>query len=101
MAEEITKKDQVKGRSTFDKVMNIILWIVLLGWMAVCITDFIQVQREKKPIFCLTKMKTVKYNDGTVQSCVGVGYKYFKYDRKSYKAIEFGPFWSKDRSADK
>ena len=55
------KKDK---KSTFNRVMNIILWIVLFV------------------------------------SCTGLGYKIYHYERDSYKGIEYGPFWSKDRSAD-
>ena len=29
-----------------------------------------------------------------------LGYKVYRYNRKSFNGIEYGPFWSKDRSAE-
>lgn len=95
--EKKTKKDY--ERSTFSKIMNIVLWIVLLAWMAVCLIDFYNVHQEKDPKFCISK-ETIEYDDGTVESCLGLGYKVYQYNRESFSGIEFGPFWSKDRSAD-
>ncbi len=91
------KKKSKKEESMFQKVMNIILWIVLIVWMLVCIIDFIKTQRVEKPIFCL-KEETTKYEDGSVYSCTGLGYKIYHYDRTILNGVEYGPFWSKDRS---
>ncbi len=93
------KPKMEKEESTFNKIMNVILWIVLFAWMAVCLIDFYKTHEEQEPIFCLKKEVT-KYDDGNVKSCLGLGYKVYHYNRKSFKAIEFGPFWSKDRSAE-
>ena len=95
--DERPKKE--KGESTFNKIMNVILWIVLLVWMAICLVDFYNTHQEKEPMFCLKKEVT-KYDDGQVRSCLGLGYKVFHYERSSFRAIEFGPFWSKDRTAE-
>lgn len=91
------KKDKDE-KSMFQKVMNVILWLVLIVWMLICIVDFIKTQRVEKPIFCL-KEETTKYEDGSVYSCTGLGYKIYHYDRTSFSGVEYGPFWSKDRSA--
>lgn len=105
-AKKVTKKEEKfldekpkmeKEESTFNKIMNVILWIVLFVWMAICLIDFYNTTQEKEPIFCLKK-ETTKYDDGNVKSCLGLGYKVYHYNRKRLKAIEFGPFWSKDRS---
>ena len=93
------KPKMEKEESTFNKIMNVILWIVLFAWMAVCLIDFYKTHEEQEPIFCLKKEVT-KYDDGNVKSCLGLGYKVYHYNRKSFKAIEFGPFWSKDRTAE-
>jgi hypothetical protein len=84
-------------RTLFGKILNIFLWVVVLGWMAICVVDFIKVQNEKEPIFCLTK-KTTKYDDGNVYACTGLGYKVYNYDRNCFQALQFGPFWTKDAS---
>lgn len=86
-----------KENKVFTKVLNIVLWIILFVWMGMCLYDFYTVKAEKKPVFCI-KEETIQYEDGTVISCLGPGYKVYRYNRDSYKGIEFGPFWAKDRS---
>src|SRR5574344_2162692 len=85
------------GKSTFQKVMNVVLWIILIVWMAVCLVDFYNVKQEKEPMFTF-KNGTTKYSDGNVKWYLGAGYKIYKYNRSCYTAIEYGPFWSEDRS---
>ena len=51
-------KKEEKGKSTFNKIMNVILWIVLFVWMAICLVDFYQTHQEKEPMFCLKKEVT-------------------------------------------
>ena len=95
---KLEKKDK-NEKSMFQRVMNVILWIILIVWMVVCLVDFYKVQQKGDPIFCIKKGVT-KYSDGDVKWCLGPGYKVYQYNRKSFQAIEFGPFWSKDRSAE-
>ena len=83
--------------SIFNKVMNVILWIVLFVWMAICLVDFYKTHKRQEPIFTF-KHETVKYEDGEVDSYLGLGYKIYDYKRKCFNGIEYGPFWSKDRS---
>lgn len=84
-------------RTLVGKIINIVLWVVVLAWMAICITDYIKVQNEEKPIFCLNK-ETVKYDDGNVYVCNGLGYKVYNYDRECFQALQYGAFWTKDAS---
>ena len=97
MANEEFFEEKKDKKSTFQRVMNIILWIVLFVWMAICLVDFFRAKTENEPIFCLHK-ETVDYEDGKVRICTGLGYKVFNYERASFKGIEYGPFWSSDRS---
>ena len=83
--------------SVFNKVMNVILWIVLIVWMVICLVDFFLTQKRQEPIFTF-KHETVKYEDGEVDSYLGLGYKIYNYKRKCFNGTEYGPFWSKDRS---
>ncbi len=94
--EKKSRRDSDK-KSMFSRIMNVVLWIVLFAWMGICLLDFYHVHQEEEPQFCLKK-ETTQYEDGTVDSCLGLGYKVYNYKRESYRAIEFGPFWSKDRS---
>ena len=93
-----TKKEQNdKKKKIIIKIFDILLWIVLIAWMAVVVVDYNHVRKEEKPQFCL-KEETIQYEDGTVELCVGFGYKVYEYKRESYAGIEFGPFWIDDRS---
>lgn len=83
--------------SVIAKIVNILLWIILFTWIAVCVVDFYRTQKGNKPLFTFTHNVT-KYEDGKVDSYLGLGYKVYKYERKCFNGYEFGPFWSKDRS---
>lgn len=79
------------------KVISIILWIVILGWLVVVIFDFYKVSQEEDPVFCISK-ETITYDDGTVDVCNGLGYKVYDYHRASITGYEFGPFWIEERT---
>ncbi len=90
-----SKKKEKKERSTFSKILNVTLWVIVLAWMAISLTDFIRTYLDKDPIFCL-KEETHKYDDGEVYICTEIGFKFFRYDRASYTARQFGGFWTKE-----
>lgn len=94
--EEIKPK---KKKSTFGKIINIIIWLVVLGWLCIFMYDFINTVSEKDPVFCLERT-TENNSDGTVKICEGIGYKVFDYDYGSIKALEFAPFWNKPKTAE-
>ena len=68
--------------------------------MALVLVDYFKVRNEQEPIFCWFNNHTTTYENGTVKECTGLGYKVINYNREDYKAIEFGPFWIKDRTAE-
>lgn len=90
----LDSKDKVtKKRSIVKTIFDVVFWIVIIGLAIVWITDFINVQNDKNPVFCL-KNETHKYDDGTVEECIGLGYKVYTYDRSSFsKGRQFGPFF--------
>ena len=92
------KKGRRDEKSPLSKAINAILWVVLLAWMALCLIDFYNTQKEKDPIFCFFGKESTTYKDGRVDSCTGLGYKIYNYKRSCFNGIEYGPFWSKDRS---
>ena len=94
----VVVKHEKKRRSIFSIVFNIVFWLAFFAWAGICAYDFINVQQEKEPMFFISK-KTITYNDGFVDECTGLGYKVYNYQRDSYMATEFGPFWITDRSA--
>ncbi len=87
------KEDKKKDRKElFNKIMNIVLWVVLIAWMGICSIDFIRTKMDKAPIFTFKK-STSKYDDGTVDGYLGLGYRIYKYNRTSLSGMEYGPFW--------
>lgn len=96
LSEEFVDK---KEKSKFSKIMNVILWIILIAWMGACLFDFFNTKKGNAPTFCISKT-TKTYSDGTTTTCVGPGYKVYNYKRDSIKAVEFGPLWGKERLSD-
>ena len=96
MAEILDEKEKRGlGVSIFKKVIDIIFWlafaIVALTW----VVDFINVNNEKEPVFCI-KNKVHEYDDGQTTECIGLGYKVYSYNRTSTgTGHEFGPFFIK------
>ena len=100
MEEKVTKEEFLdeKEKSLFSKVMNVMLWIVLIIWMGICLVDYFRTTNNKEPIMCLSKQR-ITYSDGYVDECTGLGYKVYNYRRASMNGNQYGPFWIKDRSA--
>ena len=79
-------------------IIKIVILSLVIIWIIIFFIDYFRVRQAKMPIFCLTE-NTKEYEDGTVYSCTGLGYKMYKYDRDSIDAsIEFGPFFIKERT---
>lgn len=95
------ERKEKRDKSIISRVLNIVLWIILFAWMALVLTDYFKVRNEDDPMFCWFNNKTTSYENGTVKECTGLGYKVIKYNREDFKAIEFGPFWLTDRTAEK
>lgn len=75
------------------KILNVLFWVVIIALLGIWLTDFFMVQNEKKPIFCV-KQNEIKYDDGTVNECWGLGYKVYEYHRKSINiSTQFSPFF--------
>ncbi len=98
---EKPEKKAKDEKGTVKKVINVVLWVILFAWMAIVLVDYYKTTKEEKPVFCFINNKTTTYDDGTVDSCMGLGYKIYNYNRKSYKAIQFGPFWISEHNPEK
>ena len=95
--DEKDKKKNKKKKNIIISIFNFILTIVVFGVVGMAVIDFINVNQEKEPIFCNHEEWT-QYDDGTVELCVGVGYKVYRYNRESIKGSEFGPFWIEEKT---
>lgn len=87
-------------KSMLSRILNIALWVILFAWMALVLVDYFKVRNEEEPVFCWFNKETTTYENGTVKECTGLGYKVINYNRENFKAIEFGPFWITDRTAE-
>jgi hypothetical protein len=90
---EKAEEKQEKKFKISKTVWNVIFWVVLAILAFVWIFDFVRVRKEEEPYFCVSR-STLTYNDGTVDRCIGLGYKVYRYHRSSINAaVEFVPFW--------
>ena len=71
--EKITKNKSTEKKKILKKIFDVAFWIVIVGLAIVWITDFINIQNDKDPVFCISQ-KTHTFDDGTVGECVGLGY---------------------------
>ena len=96
----LVKKDKltndsktVEKKRIVKKIFDVVFWVIIVGLAIIWLTDFINVKANKDPIFCISQ-KTHTFDDGTVEECVGLGYKVYTYDRSSFsKGRQFGPFF--------
>ena len=95
--EVVEKKDETT-KKILRKAWNIFFWVCFACILFTWIYDFVQTKNEKDPAFCVAK-NTLQVDSGTVDECVGLGYKVFKYntDNENKGAREFGAFWISPR----
>ncbi len=88
----------MKSKVTKGDIIKVIVLALVIIWIIIFFIDYFRARQSKTPIFCISE-ETKEYDDGTVYSCTGLGYKMYKYDRSSINAsIEFGPFFIKERT---
>ena len=97
--QEIMEKKEVKvveekKKSVPRIIFDVVFWVAISVLAIIWLTDFIKIQNDKKPVFCLAE-KTHEFEDGTVDECVGLGYKIYNYKRESISAHQFGPLFIK------
>lgn len=92
------KKSEIKNKEEKNVIkiaLNILFWTLLTVIAIIWIIDFNKVQKEEKPVFCIIE-KTHKFEDGTVEECIGLGYKIYEYKRESINGTrQFSPFYIK------
>ena len=85
-------------------VRMVILGAVLLVfaiWAFLVYTDFGNIKRNEEPQFCFfgTKKQEIK-NKGSIEECLGLGYKVVKYQTYDARMTEFVPLWEKTKTLD-
>ncbi len=79
--------------------LKICLWVLIIGWMSVILTDYLLVKNKKEPIFCI-KNEVIASSDGNTHICTGLGYKYYNAIKETYVMKKFIPFWSEPKLDD-
>lgn len=88
----------MKAKIKKGDVFKVVLLAIIIIWIIIFFIDYFRARQSKTPLFCISE-ETKEYDDGTVYSCTGLGYKMYKYNRSSVDAtIEFGPFFIKERT---
>lgn len=88
----------MKSKVKKGDIIKIVILALVIIWIIIFFIDYFRARQSKTPIFCISE-QTKEYDDGTVYSCTGLGYKMYKYDRASIDAsIEFGPFFIQERT---
>lgn len=96
LSDEFVDKNENKV-NLIIRIFNVILTIVVFGVVGMALIDFLNVNQEKEPMFCIKK-DVITHEDGTVDVCTGIGYKVYQYKRESIKGSEFGPFWIEEKT---
>lgn len=94
--EIIEFKEKTQKKNIVYNIVIGLLFITIFVWLGMWIYEYQNVSNGNDPKFCL-KRDTISHDDGTVEVCTGLGYKVINYKRETYKAIEIGPFWIKER----
>lgn len=76
--------------------LKVLFISLIVFWFIMVFVDYYKGINKKDAVFCI-KEKTKEYHDGSVYICTGLGYKLYRYERKSINAVEFGPFFIKER----
>ena len=93
MDKDIDTKKLKKGN-----IIKIIILALIIVWIICFFIDYLRARQMKDPVFCIVE-NTKEYDDGTVYSCTGLGYKMYRYNRASIGTnLEFGPFFIKERT---
>ena len=88
----------MKAKIKKGDVFKVVLLAIIIIWIIIFFIDYFRARQSKTPLFCISE-ETKEYDDGTVYSCTGLGYKMYKYNRSSVDAtVEFGPFFIKERT---
>ena len=87
-----------KFRANKSDIIKIVILSIVIIWIFCFFIDYFRARQSKKPLFCITQ-NTKTYDDGTVYSCTGMGYKMYKYERAIIPTkLEFVPFFIKERT---
>ena len=90
---KVVEKKSVSTGKILKLAWNIFFWACFACILVMWVNDYVNTKSEKDPVFCIAKNE-IKKENGTVEECIGAGYKVFKYNTPGLEgAREFGAFW--------
>ena len=94
-----------KKKNPFGTIFSILLLILVLGWSYIMYTDYTRVNNKKEPKYCIWQKTEEKFENGTITSCTGLGYKVIHYNKTSedgdnVRVDELVPIWIKTKTLD-
>jgi len=103
------KKEKKKSKKPRFLTIVLFIIIVIFGiWAVLVYRDYGRIKRGEEPKNCWLGKSTQEYKksstykglEGTIDKCIGPGYKVVVYKTVAYKITEFVPFWEKDKTLD-
>jgi hypothetical protein len=104
-------------------VVKILILVFIILWIGIIVLDYFNAKNNKEMKFCMSQVVHI-YNSNGVEvekrdgkgfqekdyenysytyECKGLGYKVYRYNRTDtnppFKAVEFGPFFIKERQS--
>ena len=70
-------------------VLKILVLVIVIGWMALFVTDYFRAKAGSKPMICFSEVNKTTA-DGTFYKCNSVGYKYYEYIDKTRGQSTYG-----------
>ena len=95
--ENVNQTKPKKKHNFLKSFFSLLITLVFFAWICILGYDFYNITNKNEPKFCIEK-GTIKNDDGSVQWCLGAGYKTYHYDYGNYEAYEFGPFWQEAKT---
>lgn len=80
-----------KKKLSKEKKIELIVLLVLIAWGVLFLVNYLRYNDSKPPLLSLHITK--KYDDGTVDEYISLGYVYRSYNRNSITREELVPFW--------
>ncbi len=94
-----------KKKNPFGTIFSVILMILVVAWSFIMYSDYTRVNDKKNPKYCIWEQKVDKFENGSISSCVGLGYRVVHYNKtneagEEVRVDEFTPIWVKIKSLD-
>lgn len=88
-------------KKVLGMIFKTLILVALVAWVIIVVSDYMNTLNEKPLKYCIKERVHDYGEDGNVYECIGLGYRVFKYNRKSLTATHFGPIFIKEKQPGK